>query len=135
MRHFYSPSQKGFYNDHWFALDKIPSDAVEIPEEYHGVLIGGQSTGKVIVHDETGAPYLIDPPKTHSQEHLEQNFKAMADARLKDTDWTQQMDVSESLENYQEFVDYRKAIRDIRALESYTDQVWPELPKPIYKKG
>lgn len=135
MRQFYSPSTKGFFNDQWFALDTIPSDAVEISEDHHTVLIGGQANGKVIVHDDKGFPYLVEASSDYSQEYMKENFKVMADIKLKDTDWTQQMDVSDSLENFKEFVEYRKAIRAIRAADSYNGEAWPKMPTPVYKKG
>lgn len=135
MRHFYSPSTKGFFNDQWFALDTIPSDAVEISEDHHTVLIGGQSNGKVIVHDDKGFPYLIEAQQGYSKDYLAENYKVMADANLRDTDWTQQMDVAESLQNYKEFVEFRKTVRAIRAADSYNGEAWPKMPTPVYKKG
>lgn len=57
---FYSATTKGFYLP---AIngDAIPSDAVEITDEAHTLLIEGQSSGMVISTDANGVPVLIAP--------------------------------------------------------------------------
>lgn len=57
---FYSKSTNGFYNSE-INGDNIPSDAVEITQEYYELLLAGQSDGKQIVGDGQGCPILIDP--------------------------------------------------------------------------
>ena len=47
---------------------KIPSDAIEITEEYYILLLEGQSSGKIIMPDVSGFPILQDqPPPTKEQ--------------------------------------------------------------------
>lgn len=62
MSKFYSKSSGGFYSSEIHGND-IPSDAIEISNEYYFELLEGQSAGKKIVADENGAPVLADPPK------------------------------------------------------------------------
>lgn len=57
---FYSKSELGFFDPSTHS--SMPADSVEIPAEYHAVLLAGQSAGKVIVADAVGMPILIDPP-------------------------------------------------------------------------
>lgn len=58
---FYAQSTSGFY-DRAIHGDSIPTDAVEITAEEHQALLAGQSSGKRIVADVAGRPYLADPP-------------------------------------------------------------------------
>lgn len=41
---------------------KIPTDAVEIPEEIYKSVIANPAPGKIRSHDAAGLPILIDPP-------------------------------------------------------------------------
>ncbi|HII3693459.1 TPA: DUF4376 domain-containing protein [Pasteurella multocida] len=53
---------KIFYKDGFYIDEQdIPNGAVEITEQRYIELLNGQSTGKVIVSDNTGNPILIDP--------------------------------------------------------------------------
>ena len=68
-RFFYSASVGGFFPDDIFTTEQMPIDVVEISVgEYHS-LLDGQSNGKEIKPDESGKPYLADPPPlTEEQE-------------------------------------------------------------------
>lgn len=60
---YYSKSTGGFYLPEIHG-DNIPDDAVEITSEEHAALLAGQSSGKVITADASGAPVLTDPAPT-----------------------------------------------------------------------
>lgn len=57
----YSATTGGFYEPTIHG-DNIPSDAVEITEEEHAVLLAGQSAGQRIMPGANGYPVLQDPP-------------------------------------------------------------------------
>jgi hypothetical protein len=86
MSKFFSPSTRGFYSeddhgarliehvttdpetgetlDRWTEPNpdcKMPSDAVEIPDEHHQALLNAESNGKRISGDASGHPIAIDP--------------------------------------------------------------------------
>ena len=58
---FYSKSTNGFYSTE-INGDNMPSDVVEITQEYYEALLKGQSNGQLIVGDDAGYPILITPP-------------------------------------------------------------------------
>ena len=55
----------------------IPSDAVEITEEYYMALLEGQKTGKVIVPGLSGLPELADPPSATQDELIKRQVLAL----------------------------------------------------------
>lgn len=57
---FYSKSTNGFYSPE-INGENIPSDAVNIADEYYFALQEGQSSGKVITSDGEGYPVLESP--------------------------------------------------------------------------
>ena len=57
----YSPSTGGFY-DFVIHGNRVPTDCVEITQEYYLDLLAGQSAGQRIVADATGNPVLQAPP-------------------------------------------------------------------------
>lgn len=56
---FYAPAIHG---------ENIPDDAVEINDEQHAALLEGQSSGKIVSADASGAPVLTDPAKATAEE-------------------------------------------------------------------
>ena len=58
---FYSEQTGGFYAREIHGA-AIPTDAVEITNEQHAMLLAGQSAGQLITADEHGCPVLADPP-------------------------------------------------------------------------
>jgi len=58
---YYAKSTGGFYSRAIHG-DNIPSDAVEITAAEHAALLTGQASGKRIVGDDDGRPFLADPP-------------------------------------------------------------------------
>ncbi len=63
----YSASTGGFY-DIAIHGNNIPADAVEITDEQYAALLEGQSQGKIISSDASGAPILADPAKATADE-------------------------------------------------------------------
>ncbi|WP_020409803.1 hypothetical protein [Hahella ganghwensis] len=61
MRHFYSFSEKGFFNDEDHELNNLPKDAEEISVGEYRRLFEGQNQGKQIVKANPGFD-LVDPP-------------------------------------------------------------------------
>lgn len=132
MRIFYSPARQCFLNDTWFALEDMPSDAVEITAEEHRALVSGQSEGNTIVTGAYGKPTLVKKV-AHPEGWDAAHYRAEASARLVATDWTQAADTANALANYDEYVAYRAEVRRIRTLGSYEEFTWPEMPTPVWK--
>ncbi|MDX9673130.1 MULTISPECIES: phage tail protein [unclassified Pseudomonas] len=79
----YSKSTGFFYVP---AIHKdIPSDAVEISQEYYVELLDGQSSGKIIVGNDEGYPVLVDPPPPPAAE-LERLERLWRNAQIAATD-------------------------------------------------
>lgn len=76
---FYSKTTGGFY-DEAIHGENIPADAVEISAEEHASLLAGQSSGKLIVADETGHPVLADLPRPTAA-HVLERIKSERDRR------------------------------------------------------
>jgi hypothetical protein len=72
--YFYSASTGGFYTPEIHG-ENIPADKVEITEQQWQDLLEGQSTGKVIAADATGAPVLQAPPEPSAEERSAQSAK------------------------------------------------------------
>ena len=66
---FYSNTTKGFYTTDIHG-ENIPSDAVEITNEYHSELINQQGFDKFIDGDENGYPILKDVPAPSAEQLL-----------------------------------------------------------------
>ena len=131
--YFYSASTGGFY-----APDinpTMPTDAVEITEEYYQSLLEGQANGQQIVADAQGYPILITPvpvPPTAAQN------QATASGILSSTDWTTIADVADPinspyLANQDEFIAYRNEIRKIAVYPTAGDLVWATPPTEVWK--
>ncbi|HFV9294931.1 TPA: tail fiber assembly protein [Serratia fonticola] len=72
-QYFYSKTTGGFYNvaeknAYEASLNGWPVDAVAITEDEYNDLFNGQATGKVIIADDDGKPYLaMQPEPTNEQ--------------------------------------------------------------------
>lgn len=71
---FYAKSTGGFYDPDIHG-EQIPKDAVEITDQEYTALIEGQSSGKIIIADESGKPILADVPPP-SEDDLLKTAKA-----------------------------------------------------------
>jgi hypothetical protein len=134
--YFYSASTCGFYTPDINPV--MPTDAVEITEEYYQSLLDGQSNGLQIVADAQGYPFLITPvpvPPTADQN------KATASSLLAGTDWTTIADVASPtnnpyyLSNQADFIAYRKVIRAIAVYPPAGDIVWATPPTEVWLQG
>jgi Phage tail assembly chaperone protein len=118
---FYAASTRGFYISDMF-LGVIPSDAIEITEGYHTELFNGQTAGKLISHNDSGYPILVDYPPPTAEE-----VRTARDAVLRTTDWTQAGDVSPATR--EKWTAYRQALRDMPAQSGFPENVeWPVAP-------
>ena len=82
---YYSESTGGFYSREIHG-DNMPADVVEITTEEHAALLAGQSSGKRIVADPSGRPFLQDPPPM-TEEQMREAEIAQDKAYLASTDY------------------------------------------------
>jgi hypothetical protein len=81
---FYSKSTGGFYDSDLHS--HIPTDRVEITASERTDLLAGESSGKLIVADENGVPFLVDPlPPT--ADDLASAERKWRDAQLQSAMW------------------------------------------------
>ena len=66
---YYSKSTNGFYSDEIHGAN-LPNDCVEISQEVYLELINKQSSGLVIVSNDSGLPVAVEP--SYSDEQLAQ---------------------------------------------------------------
>lgn len=59
MMNYYSASTQGFYTSE-VNEDNIPSDCIEITEEYKAYLLSTESSSKRIAPDDNGYPIIVD---------------------------------------------------------------------------
>jgi hypothetical protein len=118
---FYAASTHTFYISDMY-LGVMPNDVVEITEAYHTELFDGQTAGRLISHNDSGYPILVDyPPPTAEQ------VREARDAVLRTTDWTQAADVPQATR--EKWVAYRQALRDIPEQAGFPEDVeWPVAP-------
>lgn len=121
---FYSKSTGGFYTREIHG-DNIPTDAVEITDEYHAELMDGQSAGKII--DWSGStPVLTDIPLP-SNEELASIARSNRDAMLAASDWTQ---VADAPVDQTSWHTYRQALRDVPDQVGFPFDIgWPVAPQ------
>lgn len=125
----YSKSTNGFYIKEIHG-ENIPFDVIEIDDNLYQQLIDGQSNGKVISTDTTGKPILVDMTNSNDSFLLNQ-CKKQAKKLLKYTDYSQLGDVSNDIKNIEEFVSFRKKIRQLM-LNPVKNPEFPEIPTPVW---
>lgn len=133
--YFYAASTGGFYTPD--INPTMPTDIVEITEEYYQFLLQGQGEGKQIVADAQGYPILITPAPVPPT--AEQN-KATASSLLAGTDWTTIADVASPtnnpyLGNQADFIAYRNVIRAIAVYPPAGEIVWATPPTEVWLQG
>lgn len=120
-------------------------DAVESPLEEGVFLIPAFATGLPPIEKVPQGKYnhfngdkwvLEDIPQEQpdtsnplTDEELIAHTKAMAKQLLMQTDYTQAVDISSMLINFESFVEYRRLVREI-FLTPVKDPVWPAMPSP-----
>lgn len=122
MSIYFSAKTGGFYKT---SIHKVfPEDIVSISEETYNQLLQGQSCGKQIAADASGAPILVD--KKDSLLTWNQ-IRMIRDSLISETDWSQLSDISEVTKA--KWAAYRQALRDIPQKFTSPDLViWPEHP-------
>jgi hypothetical protein len=125
MKNFYSKTHKGFFNSDLHAAESMPEDAVDISEEAYKALFDGQSAGRIIKWD-AEAPYLAD--RVFSNDELEASARYKRDELLKNSDWTQNADISQATKDM--WAPYRQALRDVPQQSGFPSNIgWPAAPK------
>lgn len=98
----------------------IPSDAVEISDEYYERVICNPPAGKVRSHDATGLPILVDPPPL-TRENLADIERLWRDVQINSLRWLRERHRDEvdsarsttlTAEQSTELLDYVQALRD-----------------------
>jgi hypothetical protein len=126
----YSKSTNGFYIKEIHG-ENIPSDSIEIDDDLYQELIDGQSNGKIISTDKKGYPILCDA--IISDDFLLIKCKKEAKKLLELTDYSQTIDVYESIENKDDFIKFRKIVRNL-FINPVKDAKFPEIPTPVWIK-
>lgn len=122
MKRFYSQSTGCTYIIGVHSV--MPPDAVEINGERYDAVIANPELGKIRVHDETGLPYLIDPPVLLPDPAVAE--REWRDAKLSSVIWLRerhrdQLEVNAvptlTTEQFAELLAYMQTLRD-----------WPQSP-------
>ncbi|QCI14244.1 phage tail protein [Pseudomonas putida] len=126
---FYSPSTACCYLTG--IHEEMPSDAQPISEEIYQSVIANPERGKVRSHDSAGQPNLIDPPLYEpTLEDLKAGERTWRDSYLTATEWlvTRYRDEKDmqraptlTIEQFNELLVYRQALRDWPQSESFPD--------------
>ena len=125
--YYYNKEDGGFYDRiDWFSKAYIKANLVKISESYHLELLAAQGEGKIITKDKKGYPIAIDPPDP-SKELLSSIVRSNRDKLLKDSDWSMKEDNDMSETKRQEWMIYRKTLRDIPKQSGFPDNI--EFPK------
>ena len=130
MTKYYSKSTGGFYDeaDHG---DNMPADVT--PESTWGVtfkeLMQGMERGKRIIADESGNPFLSDPPLP-TDEQLATTARAKRDKLITETDYLLMPDYPITTEKMASVKTYRQLLRDITKQAGFPTNIdWPPIPE------
>jgi hypothetical protein len=114
----FSPSTCGFYDPEINSV--LPSDTVEIDDDFYAELLLGNSRGLIISSDKHGYPCLV-PPAEPSPDYLSEVERAWRDAQLASSDSLVSRhrdeleaggDTSLTADQYTELQAYRRQLRD-----------------------
>lgn len=134
--YYFSPSTGGFYTLEIHG-DAIPEDAVEVSDEIHASMMGGQSQGKMIVAGEDGYPMLADPPPPTAEQlaaaALMKRDRLLRDAATRIAPLQDAVDLGVATEEEDAkllaWKRYRVALNRIDQQPGYpSDVVWPDRP-------
>lgn len=110
MRVFYNEKTKGFYQTD--IHQDIPSESIEVSDEYRWELVRGQSSGMVIAVDNNGYPILSDKITHHNDLVVSERSWRDKELRLTDFEINKLQDGdSKSVSNISEWRAYRKSLR------------------------
>lgn len=123
----YSKSTGGFYLPDVHG-DRMPKDAIGIPDKLYRELLNGQSKGGMIVADDFGMPKLVARPGP-TEKQLTDWARAVRDEKLAASDWTQFADAPLSPAKKAAWTEYRQALRDVTMQAGFPNSVtWPSAP-------
>ena len=126
----YSKTTNAFYDPEIHG-DAIPTDSVEITRERYLELITAQSQAMMIAPDAKGYPQAVPFPEP-TVEVKKEACKRRARVLLQKTDYTQQADVREDIENISDFDLYRHEIRKLFVLP-VPNPTFPDEPTPVWR--
>lgn len=134
MNYYFSESELGFYCNEVNVA--IPDDAVKINEEEYFALLEGQSSGKVIYADNTGKPFLTEPPEPTQNElmaYAENKLTAlmqMANTRITPLERAVKLEMAtdEEVERLNAWERYSVLLSRVKP-EDAPDIDWPEKPE------
>jgi hypothetical protein len=128
MKHFYSPSLRGFLIEG--VHRDIPEDAIEITAAEHQLLQRGQAEGKVIGIGAGGRPALQDGWAADAEE-LAKFARRRRDNLLKASDARMLPDYPIPEAERAAWVEYRKALRAVPQQAGFPHEIsWPVMAAP-----
>ena len=131
MTKYYSKINHGFYDSEVHST--LPPDAQAIPDDQYVELLEAQSMGRVIFFN-GDEPIAIDEAELLTEstdEQLWQEIRVKRNQLLKDSDFSQLLDIQSSLsdEQKQAWVEYRETLRNITNMyENPKDLIFPDIP-------
>jgi hypothetical protein len=135
MSKYWSPSDKGFYDDEIHGDDK-PGDVVEITDEEHASLLEAQSRGRIIDTGKDGKPIARDL----NDKELSVGRKRARDQLLTETDWLVNRhrdeidsDITTTLssDQYRSLQEWRVALRNLTEHPDFPRVQFPTRPEGI----
>lgn len=129
MINYYSASAQGFFTSEVNG-ENIPSDCVEITEEYKAYLLSSESSAKKIAPDESGYPVIVDVTLSDSDKASVE--KAWRDSELGQADMelnkVQDAD-PKAVGTVAQWREYRRALRNYPESEGFSSGIRPVSPK------
>lgn len=129
MINYYSASAQGFFTSEVNG-ENIPSDCVEITEEYKAYLLSSESSAKKIAPDENGYPIIVDA--VLSDENRVMIERAWRDSELiqADVELNKVQDADpKAIGTVAQWRQYRKELRAYPESEGFSSGIRPVSPK------
>lgn len=129
MINYYSASAQGFFTSEVNG-ENIPSDCVEITEEYKAYLLSSESSAKKIAPDESGYPVIVDA--VLSDENRVMIERAWRDSELiqADVELNKVQDADpKAIGTVAQWRQYRKELRAYPESEGFSSGIRPVSPK------
>lgn len=125
MTIFYSPANKGFY-DNKFNYSSLPNDLIEVDASQHINLLNEVNSNNKVIAVVDGAITLQEKPPSEVS-HTWQTIRFTRNMLLSDSDHTQLPDYPADLKS--QWATYRQLLRDIpQTYSNVSDVIWPTKP-------